>query len=219
MTTNTKITILLLGFFIVACTNVKDLRVEAPPAYTAQTYWLSQQYTADNNGSDLSATYITRLIETTPTHYHLAVSLKDQPQVAYTIKVRRVDLAIDGFIASGDKTLDIYMPLLSFPLFKGKVWTATVRLQEHPRRPVQEVPVTMEVKEITNYNYLPNKKIPGEKQAFRIEMTTPNQTLSYYYIAPDKKFPGTNPVDLYLQLNLIHANAPQIVSEVLEYVR
>jgi len=204
---------------LAACSSLKNFKLESAPVFTEQTYWLSQQYALDYQTEEILATYISKISKITPTHYHLAVSLKDQPQVAYTIQLRRTDLAIDGFISSNGNELDIYMPLLSFPLFKGKVWTENIRAQEHPRRPVKEIPATFEVKEIVEYDYLPKEKISAEKKAFRIEVKMPDQTLSFHYLPPTKKFPGTSIIDLYLQMDLNNPNAPKMRNDCVEYVR
>ena len=210
----------ILGLLLLAaCASPDKFRWDKVPTYTEQSYWLSRQYALDYQTEDLSATYVTRIGEITPTHYHLAVSLKDQPQVAYTIRIRRTDLAIDGFISAREKELEVDLPLLSFPLFKGKAWTETLRMQEHPRTGVKEIPASFVVKGVVEYDYLPNEKLPQEKKAFLIEMTLPNKTITYHYIPPSKNFPGTNLVDLYLQMDVIYANTPQLRSELLEYVK
>ncbi len=214
-----KYSFLFLLVLLAACGGLKNLKLESAPEFTEQTYWLSQQYALDYQAEEVLATYVSKVSKITPTHYHLAVSLKDQPQVAYTIQVRRTDLAIDGFISANGDELKIYMPLLSFPLFKGKVWTETLRAHEHPRRPVKEIAATFEVKDIVEYDYLPKEKLAGEKKAFLIEMKTPDQTLSFHYLPPSKKFPGTSMVDLYLQLDLNNPNAPKMRNDCMEYVR
>ena len=213
------ISAILLLCFLLSCAGSKKLRLESVPEFNAQTYWLSQQYNVEYEREDVNAVYVAKVGEITSTHYHLEVSLKDQPQVAYTIRIRRVDLAIDGFVSAKGDMLDVYLPLLSFPLFKGKVWTASLRAQEHPRRPVKEIPATFEVKDVVEFDYVANKKMPEEKKAFLIEMKLPDQTLSYHYIPPSKKFPGSSLIDLYLQMDLNNPNAPKMRSELLEFVR
>ncbi len=214
-----KYSVLFSLLLLTACSSLKNLRLESAPVFTEQTYWLSQQYGLEYQAEEILATYVSKISKITPTHYHLAVSLKDQPQVAYTIQVRRIDLAIDGFISSKEDELKIYVPLLSFPLFKGKVWTETLRTQDHPRSPVKEIPATFEVKDIVAYDYLPKENLAGEKKAFLIEIKLPDQTLSFHYIPPTKKFPGTSMVDLYLQLDLNNPNAPKMRNDCIEYVR
>lgn len=213
--------LILLGglFLLAACASPDKFRWNTVPTFTDQTYWLSQQSAAEYVQEDISAIYVTRVSETTPTHYHLAVSLKDQPQIAYTIRVRRTDMAIDGFLSAREKELDVYLPILSFPLFKGKVWTETLRMQEHPRTGVKEIPATFEVKGVVEYDYVSGEKLPQEKKAFLIQMNLPNKIITYHYIPPSKSFPGTNLVDLYLQMDVIYPNTPQLRSNVLEYVR
>ena len=214
-----QLTLSVFVLLVFSCTNIKNLRVTDVPVFTEQTYWLSQQFLTESTAQNYMAAYISQVKEITPTHYQVAVSLKDQPQVAYTVRLRRSDLAIDGFVSAGGDSLRLYLPVLSFPLFKGKSWTATLRTQEHPRRPVKEIPATFEVKDVVSYDYLPHQKIAGEKKAFLIELTLPDRKLRYHYIAPTKKFPGTNLIDLYLQLDLNNPNAPEMSSQCVEYMR
>jgi len=213
---------LLWGFALLqllTCSNVQKLRLESAPLFSEQTSWTSRQFTPAYQEEDLSGTYLTKIPTITQTHYHFTIAPKEQPQSAYTIKVRRSDLAIDGFIGSSGRALDVYLPLLQFPLFKGKTWQETIRIQEHPRRAVQKIPARFEVKEVLEYDYLPNEKLGAEKKAFFILVHLPNQVLSYHYLPADKKFPGTNIVDVYLQLDFLNANAPTMKNEVLEYQR
>lgn len=208
---------LLLG--TLACASISKTGISTAPIYTEQSSWLSRQYALGHANDDLSATYTTQLQKITDTHYHFAVQPQGQSQSDYTIRLRRSDLAIEGFFTANGKELQVYLPLLRFPLKVGKTWKETLRIQAHPRSPVKEIPATFEVKALEYYDYVPGEKLAAEKRAFLILVNLPNQVLTYHYIPADKKFPGTNLIDLYLQLDFININAPRMKNEVLEYQR
>ncbi len=208
--------LILLLFVLTSACSIQRFKLKEAPLLTSTTSWLShQEFAATDMDSDIS--YRTSVVQSEAEHYELAVNAEDQSG-SYRITVRRKDLAITGF-KSGEVTLELYLPLLNFPLHRGKIWQDTLLVQDHPRRAVERIPVKFEVKEVMAHDYIAGQDLASEGKAFFILAHLPNQLLSYHYVAATKDFPGTNPVDLYFSLDFLNANVDASQIQISEYQR
>ena len=98
-----------------------------------------------------------------------------------------IDLKQDGV------TVNMEVKLLDFPLYLGKKWESTWKIQEFPTSPTSYYNVAFEVVDIKPYNYVIDKELHVEERAYKIHMDIAEYgSGEYYYVPSSQKFPGTN---------------------------
>ncbi|MEL6637835.1 MAG: hypothetical protein AAFW73_09680 [Bacteroidota bacterium] len=206
-----------VALFLGTACGVQRFQLRDCPTFTTTTTWQSQQQGAAAELRDADTRYRTQVVRVDEAQYEVEVR-GERPEDRYRFTWRRSDLAITGFVA-GNTVLEVYLPLLQFPLYRGKTWRDTLRLQEHPRGAIRRLPAKFEVKAVEPHDYVAGQELGSERKAFLILTYLPDRVLHFYYLSPSKHFPGTNPVDLFLGLDWFNPNAERGRIQVTDYQR
>jgi hypothetical protein len=167
-----------LNFCTAEKTESRDCEMIKAPEYNEGTYWRSFK-----DGQ----LFVTHVAEVKKDSYEMNYQTPDSQGYA---EVSKDQLKFIKFHENGAET-DVSMDLLNFPLIPGKKWSSKWTFEG-----ADPVDIDFEVVGVEAFDYVKNRQLATENNAYKIKATIDAEDRFFHYVAAEGDFPGSSIIDM-----------------------